>query len=103
MESVKRVVVESLMSDFAPVVHLDKSPVTDEFAPLNPQESQVSHLSSVQLSPKRVRLDFDIATPDVFPMLAAGEIDWEHPGIHRGNLITCAGSERVTDRVCSIK
>ena len=29
-----------------------------------------------------------------------GEIDWEHPGIHRGNLITCAGSERVTDRVC---
>ena len=30
-----------------------------------------------------------------------GEIDWEHPGIHRGNLITCAGSERVTDRVCS--
>ena len=34
---------------------------------------------------------------------AWGEIDWEHPGIHRGNLITCAGSERVTDRVCSIK
>ena len=32
-----------------------------------------------------------------------GEIDWDHPGIHRGNLITCAGSERVTDRVCSIK
>ena len=32
-----------------------------------------------------------------------GEIDWEHPGIHRGNLITCAGSERVTDRVYSIK
>ena len=26
-----------------------------------------------------------------------GKIDWEHPGIHRGNLIT--GSERVTDRV----
>ena len=22
----------------------------------------------------------------------AGEIDWEHPGIHRGNLITCAGN-----------
>ena len=35
--------------------------------------------------------------------LVVGEIDWEHPGIHRGNLITCAGSERVTDRVCSIK
>ena len=35
--------------------------------------------------------------------LTKGEIDWEHPGIHRGNLITCAGSERVTDRVCSIK
>ena len=34
---------------------------------------------------------------------SVGEIDWEHPGIHRGNLITCAGSERVTDRVCSIK
>ena len=36
-------------------------------------------------------------------VLSRGEIDWEHPGIHRGNLITCAGSERVTDRVCSIK
>ena len=35
--------------------------------------------------------------------LYMGEIDWEHPGIYRGNLITCAGSERVTDRVCSIK
>ena len=35
--------------------------------------------------------------------MGMGEIDWEHPGIHRGNLITCAGSERVTDRVCSIK
>ena len=32
--------------------------------------------------------------------LPKGEIDWEHPGIHRGNLISCAGSERVTDRVC---
>ena len=32
-----------------------------------------------------------------------GEIDWGHLGIHRGNLIMCAGSERVTDRVCSIK
>ena len=32
-----------------------------------------------------------------------GKIDWEDPGIHRGNLITFAGSERVTDRVCSIK
>ena len=32
-----------------------------------------------------------------------GKIDWERPGIHRGNLITCAGSERVTDQVCSIK
>ena len=39
----------------------------------------------------------------VIPKLTMGEIDWEHPGIHRGNLITCAGSERVTDRVCSIK
>ena len=32
-----------------------------------------------------------------------GEIDWEHPGIHWGNLITRAGSEWVTDQVCSIK
>ena len=38
-----------------------------------------------------------------FIQLTMGEIDWEQPGIHRGNLITCAGSERVTDRVCSIK
>ena len=24
------------------------------------------------------------------------EIDWEHPGMHRGNLIIWAGNERVT-------
>ena len=32
-----------------------------------------------------------------------GEIDWEHPAIHRGNLITWADSEQVADRVFSIK
>ena len=31
------------------------------------------------------------------------EIDWEHPGIHPGNLVIWSGSERVTDRVCPIK
>ena len=68
MESVDRVAVESPKSDLAPVVHLDISPVTDQFAPLNPQES---HLSSVQLSPNRVRVDYDIDTLDAFPVFAA--------------------------------
>ena len=52
-------------------------------------------------------LPMDIGLPrdqlDTSESITRGEIDWEHPGIHRGNLITCAGSERVTDRVCSIK
>ena len=40
------------------------------FTPLNPQGSQVSHLSSVQLSPNRVRSDFDIDTVDLDPLFA---------------------------------
>ena len=68
MESIDRVVVESPTSDVALGGHLDISPVTDQFAPLTPQESQVSQLSSVQLSPNRVRLDFDMDTLDVFPV-----------------------------------
>ena len=63
-----QVVVESPMPYNAPVVPLELSPVADHFAPLNPHESQVSHLSSVHLSPNRVRIDFDFDTLDVFPV-----------------------------------
>ena len=61
MESVDQVVVESPTSYDAPVVLLDISPVADQLATRNPQESQVSHLPSVQLLPNRVRenVDFD--------------------------------------------
>ena len=71
MERVDRVVVELPTSDVAPGGHLAISPATDQFTPLNPQESQVSYLSSVQLSPNRVRIYVDIDTLDVFPVLAA--------------------------------
>ena len=50
------------------VVPLEISPVTDHLATLNPQESQVSRLSSVQLSQNRVHEDFDHNTLDVFPV-----------------------------------
>ena len=67
MENVDQMIVESPTSYDAPVVDLEISPMADHFAPLIPQESQVSHLSSVQ--PNRVRLDFDYDTLDVFPVL----------------------------------
>ena len=70
-EIMDRVVVESPLSDVMPVVDLDMFPVTNQSAPLDPQGSQVSHLSSVQLSPNRVRLDFDLDTIDVFPVFVA--------------------------------
>ena len=65
MVSVDQVVVESPTSYDAPVVPLEISPVADHFATL---KSQVSHLSSVQLSPNRVRENLDYDTLDVFPM-----------------------------------
>ena len=61
-----RVVVESLVSDEVPVVELDMLPDVSQFALLNPHALQVPHLSLVQLSPNRGRLDFDIDTLDVF-------------------------------------
>ena len=67
MVSVDQVVVESPTSYDAPVVPLEISPVADHLATLNPQESQVSRLSSVQLSPNRVCEDL-YNTLDVFPM-----------------------------------
>ena len=64
---VDRVVVESPVSDVAPVVDSDMLSVTDQCVPLNPQGSQESLLSSVQLSPDRVRLDFDLDAVDFVP------------------------------------
>ena len=68
MMSVNQVVAESPTSNDAPVVPLDISPVADHLVTLNPQESQVSRLSSVQLSPNRVQEDFDFDMLDIFPM-----------------------------------
>ena len=70
-ESVDRLAVESPVSDDVPIVELDMIPDVSQFALLNPQGSQVSQLSSVQLSPNRVRLDFDMDTVDVFPVFVA--------------------------------
>ena len=71
MESVDQVVIESPTSYDAPVAALDMATVAEWLETRNPQESQVSHLSSVQLSPNRVREDFDLGTLDVFPVFAA--------------------------------
>ena len=49
MDIVDWVVVESPGPDIPPVVDLDMSPVMTQFASLSPEESQVSHLSSVDL------------------------------------------------------
>ena len=69
-EVVDRGVVESPMSDVASVVDSDMLPVTGRFTPLNPQGSQVSHLSSMQLSPNRVRSGFDLDAVYLFPVFA---------------------------------
>ena len=42
--SVDRVVVESQVSDDVPIIELDMLPDVSQFALLNPQRSQVSHL-----------------------------------------------------------
>ena len=65
-----RVVVESPVTDVAFVVDSDMLPVTGRFTPLNPQGSQVSLLSSVQLSPNRVQSDFDLDAVDLYPIFA---------------------------------
>ena len=67
--SVAQVVVESPTSNKAPVGAMDVWPAADQVVTLLPQESQVSQLSSVQLSPNRVREVFDIDTMDVFLVL----------------------------------
>ena len=56
--------------DVATVVPSDVLPIVARFMPLLPQKStQESHLSSEQLSPNRVRSDFDVDTVDLYPML----------------------------------
>ena len=70
MLSVPQIVVESLTSYEAPVSSKDVCPAADRVVPLLTHESEVSLLSSVQLSPNRVRADYDFDTMDVFPMYA---------------------------------
>ena len=70
MEGVYQVVIESPTPYDTPVADLDMASVVAQLETRNPQESQVSHLSSVQLSPNRVSEDFDLGTLDVFPVFA---------------------------------
>ena len=67
MSSEEQVVVESPTEYEAPVGSMDVSPAADRVVQFLPLESQVSLLSSVQLSPNRVREDFNYDTMDVFP------------------------------------
>ena len=70
MLSVPQIVVESPTSYEAPVGSKDVCPAADRVVPLLPQESQVSQLSSVQLSPIRVRADYDFDSMYVLLMYA---------------------------------
>ena len=65
-----RIVVESPTSYEATVGFTDECPAVDRAGLFLPQESQVSQLSSVQLSPNRVQEDYDFNTLDVFPLYA---------------------------------
>ena len=55
-----RGVVVSPVFDVMSVMDSDGLPVMGRLTPLDPQGSQVSHLSSVQLSPNRVQSDIDV-------------------------------------------
>ena len=68
MLSVPQVVVKSATSYEAPMGSNDVCLAADWVLPLLHQESQVSQLSSVQLSPNRVREDYDFDAMDVFPV-----------------------------------
>ena len=64
--SVPQIVVESPTSYEAPMGSKNVCPAADQVVRLLPQESQVSQLLSVQLSPNRVRENYDFDTMDVF-------------------------------------
>ena len=73
-ESANSSVAMSESLDIASVVPSDVLPIVDRLMPLNPQGStQESPLSSEQLSPNRVRSDFDVDTVDLYPMFAASQ------------------------------
>ena len=63
--------VESPTQYEAPVESVDVSPAADK--QLLPLESQVSLISSVQLSPNRVREDFTYDTLDVLPVFQVSQ------------------------------
>ena len=69
VSSVPQIVVESPTSYEAPVGFTDECPAAGRAGLFLPQESQVSQLSSVQLSPNQVQEDYDFDTI-VFPMYA---------------------------------
>ena len=65
------------MSVVMPVVDSDGLPVTGQFTLFDFQGSQMSHLSSMQLLPNRVRLDFNMDAVDfVSCVCGVSEIRW---------------------------
>ena len=66
--SVDTDVVVSASLGAAAAVPLTGSPIMARFGPLDLPESQESRLSSVQLSPNRVRPDLDVYTEDIYPL-----------------------------------
>ena len=73
MSSEEQVVVDSPTEYEAPVGPLDVSPAADRVVQLLPLQSQVSVLSSFQLSPNRVREDFSYDAMDVFPVFQVSQ------------------------------
>ena len=68
MSSVEQIVVESPTKYEATVGFMDVSPAADGVVQILPLQSQVSVLSSVQLSPNRVRENVTYDTLDIFPV-----------------------------------
>ena len=63
-----QIVVGSPTSYKAPVGFTEECLAVDRAALFLPQESQVSQLLSMQLSPNRVQEDYDFDTIDIFPI-----------------------------------
>ena len=83
--------------DVASVVPSDILPIVARFTPLNPPGSQVSHLTSVQLSLNRVRSDFDPDMVDLDPSSrSAGELLLISPISSPESPLSCASPGRTS-------
>ena len=68
-------------------------PIVAHFEPVNLPVSQDSRLSSVLLSPNRVRQDFDVTQEDQYPLLDASPISDGH--LSPVSMATSRGSSPV--------